>query len=148
MTGRITVKRKRPSGAQTETARRLLAHEGAACTAGSAATTAAGRVYDKLEAHLAPLLGATGVQSLLVRSAKLAQQEFKDLADVSIFEGSTKLRDRLRAQDSAVTTESATALFATFFALLTTFIGERLTTQVLRSAWPMIEETPPTETTK
>jgi hypothetical protein len=148
MTGRITVKRKRPSGAQTETARRLLAHEGAACTAGSAATTAAGRVYDKLEAHLAPLLGATGVQSLLVRSAKLAQQEFKDLADVSIFEGSTKLRDRLRAQDSAVTTESATALFATFFALLTTFIGERLTTQVLRSAWPMIEETPPPETTE
>jgi hypothetical protein len=130
-----------------ERARRLLAHEGAAGSADGGATTAAGRVYDKLQAHLAPLVGAAGVQSLLVRSAKLAQG-FTGLAEVSTFEGSTKVRERLEAQDSAVTTESAASLFATFFALLTTFIGERLTTQVLRSAWPTIEDTPPTETTK
>jgi hypothetical protein len=128
-----------------ESARRLLAHEGAAGSADGDATTAAGRVYDKLQAHLAPLVGASGVQSLLVRSAKLAQGDFTGLAEVSLFEGSTKLRERLYAHDSTI--ESAAALFATFLALLTTFIGERLTTQVLRSAWPMIEETPPTETT-
>jgi hypothetical protein len=137
-----------PGREQLERARRLLAHEGAAGSAHGGAATAAGRVYDKLLAHLAPLVGAAGVQSLFVRSAKLAQGEFTGLAAVSIFEGSTKLRERLQAQDSAITTESAAALFATFFALLTTFIGERLTTQVLRSAWPMIEETPSTETTK
>jgi hypothetical protein len=131
-----------------ERARRLLAHEAAAGSAGGDATTAAGRVYDKLQDHLAPLLGAAGVQSLFVRSAKLAQGELTALAEVSIFEGSTKLRERLQAQDPAVTTESAASLFATFFALLTTFIGERLTTHVLRSAWPMIEDTPPTETPK
>jgi len=131
-----------------ERARRLLAHEGAAGSADGSATTAAGRVHDKLQAHLAPLVGATGVQSLLVRSAKLAQGDFTSVAEVSLLEGSTKLRERLHAHDSPVPLESAAALFATFFALLTTFIGERLTTQVLHSAWPMIEETPPTETTK
>jgi hypothetical protein len=139
---------KGPGAAYMERARRLLAHEGAPGNADGGAGTAAGRVCDKLQAHLAPLVGAAGVQSLLVRSAKLAQGDFSGLAGVSIFEGSTQLRACLEAQDSAVTTDSAAALFATFFALLTTFIGERLTSQVLRTAWPMIEETAPTETMK
>ncbi len=119
-----------------ERARRLLAHESAAGSADERATTAAGRVYDKLQVHLAPLVGAAGVHSLFVRSAKLAQGEFTCVAEATILEGSTKLRERLQAQDPAVATESAAALFGTFFALVTTFIGERLTTQVLRSAWP------------
>ncbi len=131
-----------------ERARRLLAHEGAAGSVDERATTAAGRVYDKLHAHMAPLVGVAGVQLLFVRSAKLAKGEFASLAEVSGFEGSTKLRERLQAQDPAVATESAAALFGIFFTLLTTFIGERLTTQVLRSAWPTIEETVPKETNK
>jgi hypothetical protein len=119
----------------------LLAHEGAAGSANEHATTAAGRVYDKLHAHMAPLVGEVGVQLLFARSAKLAQGEFAGLAEVPILEGSNKLRERLQAQDPAVATESAVVLFGTFFALVTTFIGERLATQVLRSAWPTIEET-------
>jgi hypothetical protein len=143
--GRITV--NRPTPAQVERARRLLAHEGAAGSADDCAT-AAGRLYDKLHAHLAPLVGAAGVQLLFVRSAKLAQGEFARLAGVAILEGSTKLRECLQAQDPAVATESAAALFGTFFALIATFIGEPLTTQVLRGAWPMIEETAPKEIRK
>jgi hypothetical protein len=121
----------------------LLAHEGAAGTAD--ATTAAGRVYDKLHAHMAPLVGVAGVQLLFVRSAKLTQGEFAWLSEVSILEGSTKLRERLQAQDPAVAPESAANLFGTFFALVTTFIGERLTTQIVRRAWPTLEETAPME---
>ena len=132
-----------PSPAQMERARRLLAHEGAASTPDESA--AAGRVYDKLHAHLAPLVGTAGVQALFVRSAKLAQGEFACLAEPAILESSTKLRECLQAQDPAVATESAAALFGTFFGLLTTFIGERLTIQVLRSAWPTIEATAPEE---
>jgi hypothetical protein len=135
-----------PSPGQIERAKRLLAHEGAAGTAGECAT-AAGRVYDNLHAHLDPLLGAAGVQALLVRSAKLTQSEFPFL-EVSILEGSTTLRECLRAQDPGVATEATAALLGTFFALLTTFIGERLTTQVLRSAWPTIHETALRETKK
>ena len=122
----------------------MLAHEGAAGDVDEAAT-AAGRVYDKLDAHLAPLLGAAGVQALLARSAKLTQGEFSFLT-VAGPDGSKKLRECLRAQDPAVATESAAALFGAFFTLLTTFIGERLTVQALRRAWPQIEEMSPTET--
>jgi hypothetical protein len=127
-----------------ERARRLLAHEGASADA----TTAAGRVYDKLHAQMAPLVGDAGVQLLFVRSAKLARGEFARLTEVSIPEASTKLRETLQAQDPALATESAVALFGTFFALITTFIGERLTIQVLRTAWPTFEETAPRENDK
>ena len=56
-----------------EQARRLLAHEGALGSAGERAT-AASRVYDRLHAHLSPLVGETGVELLFVRSAKLSQR--------------------------------------------------------------------------
>ena len=137
---------KQPSPAQVEKARRLLAHEGAASSAEDGAAAAAGRVYDKLHAHLAPLLGVIGVQSLFVRSAKLTSGEFSGLAEVSILEGSEKLREHLQARGSAGDVDSAAILFGSFFELLTTFVGERLVTQVLRSAWPTIEETAPRET--
>ena len=137
---------KQPSPAQVEKARRLLAHEGAASSAEDGAAAAAGRVYDKLHAHLAPLLGVIGVQSLFVRSAKLTSGEFSGLAEVSILEGSEKLREHLQARGSAGDVDSAATLFGSFLELLTTFVGERLVTQVLRSAWPTIEETAPRET--
>ena len=127
----------------------MLAYEEKSAAAGTVepnATTAASRVYDKLHARMAPLVGAAGVQLLFVRSAKLAQGEFAWLANVSILEGSVKLRERLQAHDPAVTTESAVHLFGNFFALVTTLIGERLTTQILRGAWPTIEDAAPTET--
>jgi hypothetical protein len=126
-----------------EWARSLLEREGAGGGADECAT-AAGRVYDKLHAHLDLLIGASGVQALLVRSAKLTHSKFSFL-EVSMLESSTKLREALQAQEFAVATESAAALFGTFFTLITTFIGERLTTQALRSAWPTMEETAPRE---
>jgi len=135
----------RPSPEQLKWARRLLAHEEVAGSA-EERTTAAGRVYDKVHARMAPLLGDVGVQLMFVRCAKLTQGQFAFLAEVSSLEDSTKLRECLHAQDPAITTESASALFGTFFALITTFIGERLTNQVIRSAWPMIEEQAPRET--
>ena len=138
----------RATPAHLERASELLAQEGAAGSADGRVGTAAGRVYDKLHAHLAPLVGDVGVEMLFVRSAKLAQGEFAWLAKVSDLEGSTKLRECLHAHDPAVATESAAALFGNFFALITTFIGERLTTQVLRRAWLTFDESAPTETRK
>ena len=132
----------RPSPAQIERARRLLAHEGAAGSArqhSADESTAAGRVYDELHAQLAPVLGAAGVHLLFMRSAKLAQGNLAWLTEIPTVEGPTKLREFLHAQEPALSTESAAALFGTFFTLLTTFIGERLTNQVLASAWPTIE---------
>lgn len=121
-------------------------HEGAAGSTHERAATVASRVYDKLHAHLAPLVGSGGVQLLFMRSAKLVQGEFAGLAEVSGLEGSTKLRERLQTRTPALATESVAALFAVFFTLVTTFVGERLTIQVLRSAWPTFEETAPEKT--
>ena len=78
-----------------------------------------------------------------MRSAKLAYAEFASLAEVAAPEGLTKLGACLQALDPAAATEAAATLFGTFFELITTFIGERLTVQVLRSAWPTIEDTAP-----
>jgi hypothetical protein len=131
---------------QLERARQLLAHEGASGSPAECAV-AGGRVYDKLDAHLAPLLGSAGVRALLVRSAKLTGGRFPFLEAAAV-ESSTKLRESLHAQDAAVASESAAALFGTFFTLLATFIGERLTTQALRRAWPTIEAMTPSTTTE
>lgn len=120
-----------------EVARRLLTHEAGGSSAEHTETTAAGRVYDKLVAHMAPLLGDAGVHLLLLRSAKLAE--------VASVESSVNLRERLHAQDGAIAPESVAAVFGTFFGLLTTFVGERLTIQLLRTAWPTFVQTTPTE---
>ena len=136
----------RAGAAQVERAKRLLASEGSTGHPESCAA-AAGRVYDKLDAHLAPLLGRKGVQALFARSAKLAQIDLAPVAEMtSGDEGSTKLRAYLQPLEPALAAETAAALFGTFLDLITTFIGERLTVQVLRSAWPTIEEVPPRET--
>ena len=125
----------RTNTAQLETARRLLAYEGA--SASDRAAPAASRVYDKLVAHIAPLMGDAGVQLLFVRSAKLSQGEFACLAEVSILEGSVKLRQCLQAKDPAIATDTAVTFFGNFFALMTELIGERLTTDVVQRAWPI-----------
>lgn len=133
----------RPTPAQAEMARRLLAHEGAAASAAECAT-AAGRVYDHLQAQLGPLVGSAGVHALLIRSIKLTRREFSFL-ELDAFDDSTRLHQCLQAQDPAAVRESVAAVFGTFFALITSFIGERLTTQALRRAWPTIEELAPRE---
>jgi hypothetical protein len=121
------------------TVKRLLAAEGSSDASAEAYGAAAAAVYDKLDAELSRLLGSAGFQALFARSAKLAQREFACLSEVAVAEGSTKLRACLQALDAVTAAQAAEALFGTFFALLATFIGERLTTQALRNAWPAIE---------
>ena len=137
---------RRPDPAQVGKARRLLAYEGAPWSSSEECAAAAWRIYEKFNVRLAPLLGAAGVEALFVRSAKLAQADFASLAEVATPEGLTRLGSCLQALDPAVASEAAATLFGTFLDLITTFIGERLTVVVLRSAWPAIEETAPTET--
>lgn len=129
----------RPSATQLEKAKRMLASEGAITNSSDKCAAAAWQVYEKLNARLAPLLGLAGVQALLVRSAKLAQSEFPALAEVATPEGLTSLGSCLKALTPTLAEETAATLFGTFLDLMTTFIGERLTVLVLRSAWPAID---------
>lgn len=138
----------RTSTAQVERAKRLLAHEGDSGSSSAECAAAAWKLYEKLNARLAPLLGSAGVQALFVRSAKLRQSELGSLAEVAPPDGMKKLGVKLQALDPAQATEVAATLFGTFLELTTTFIGERLTVLILRSAWPTVEDTVPRETKK
>jgi hypothetical protein len=139
----------KPNAQQVARARTLLASEGGSAGDAEACAAAAGRVYDKLDAHLAPLIGRIGVQALFARSAKLANTERSSLADVAAAaEDSAKLAAHLQSLEPAVAIETAAVLFGTFLDLITTFIGDRLTIAVLHNAWPAIKEMPPRETPK
>jgi hypothetical protein len=126
----------RPSVAQLEMAARLLAHEGAGGTHKGGARTPAGRIYEKLHAHMDALVGVGGVDLLFIRSAARTRGPLAAVVEGPIPEGAAKLREHLLEQDPAVDANAAAALFAYFFKLVTGLIGERLTAQVIRRAWP------------
>jgi hypothetical protein len=139
---------KKVGAAQVEKAKRLLAMEATAGGDVEEHAASAGRVYDKLAAQLSPLLGAAGVQALFVRSANLARGQLAVLdglvpAIEDATEGATRLRACLQALEPAAAAEVAAILFGTFLDLVITFIGDRLTVQVLRGAWPAIEDMAP-----
>ena len=134
--------------AQLESARRVLAHEGALGGGTARGRTAAARVYEKIHFQLASMISVGGANLLFARTATLTQGEFARFANLPIDEGATKLREHLEAQTPAVATDSAAALFGNLFTLITTFIGERLWGQLLRRAWPSLDDTAPRKKTK
>jgi hypothetical protein len=138
--------------AHVDAARRLLADEVARNDVG--ATAAAGRLYDRLFNTLAPVIGPAGVRALFARSAKLNKTEFPCLANaLASREGqatapqtSEHLVSCLDELEPVVAAKVATDLYATFFELMTTFIGERLLTQLLKTAFPALDLTESKET--
>lgn len=130
----------RPTAVHLEWARRCLADESGPDAAAPPDTTPAGRVHDKLHALLAPLVGDVGVQLLCVRSAKLTRGDLAWMDEVPILEGCVKLRTALQSPDAPVSTETAAVLYATFFALLTTFIGDQLTIRLVGRTWPAVAD--------
>jgi hypothetical protein len=136
----------RPSAAQRETARRLLLQEDGGGRSSAERAATAERVYETMVRSLAPLIGALGVGSIFARSVRLASADFPCLAAVTSAQGpaddpGAALRRCLQEQEPDAVAEIATAVFATFFALLTHFIGERLIMQIIGAAWPIFEET-------
>jgi hypothetical protein len=117
----------------------LAQHAG---TAANAAALAAGarRAYDELAHVSTPLIGQVGIDALTARAVHLAQQKYAWLVDRREPERTDELFAQviasLRRQDPAIAAEGATTVFATLAGLLVTFIGEPLTTGLLRQAWP------------
>jgi hypothetical protein len=119
---------------------RVLAQHAGSAAGAEALAAAAGRAYDDLARASAPLIGQVGVDALTGRALHLAQREYPWLvrtrepeqAEGPFAQGILSLE----RQDSAVATEAAGAVFATFTGLLVTFIGEPLTAGLLRKAWP------------
>lgn len=124
---------------QRLTLRVLLPSEGDAPGA-DALAAAAHRAYEDLARVTAPLIGHIGVAAITDRALHLAQREYPWLARTQVPAHGEGPFDHvvtcLKRQDPAVAIAAAVAVFATFIGMLVTFIGDPLTTGLLRKAWP------------
>lgn len=119
---------------------RVITRRAGSSTGAGAVAAAARLTHDDLTAVLAPLISASGVDALWGRAFDLAQREYpgdegrgdsgttdEPFAQVSLW---------LERQGPSAAIDAAAAIFATFAQLLTTLIGEPLTTRYLEKAWP------------
>jgi len=140
--------------AQRALALKVVAQYAGPAVGAEAIAAAARRAHDDLARVSAPLIGQGGFEALTGRALHLARREYPWL--VHPREGTPARTERtpgtpppehaggsfsevvvcLERQDPAVATEAAGAVFATLTGLLVTFIGEPLTTRLLRKAWP------------
>ena len=128
-------------------------HEGTGSADGGAA---AGRLYESLASRLGPLIGVAGVRALFARSVKLTKADYPCLADVRTsaqpsqdeVEPAPQLVACLSKLEPAVAASVAVALYATFLRLMSEFIGERLVRQVVRRAFPAIDQSFPKKETE
>jgi hypothetical protein len=124
--------------------------------AGSAAGTqeiaaTAHRAYDDLAHVSTSLIGQVGVAALTDRALHLARREYPWLGGTrEPAQGDApfaRVIVSLAGQPPATATEGAAAVFAIIMRLLVTFIGEPLTTGLLRKAWPSAFSDAPTKET-
>jgi hypothetical protein len=101
---------------------------------------AARRAYDDLAHVSTPLIGQVGVDALMARAFGLAQREYPWLPAApepgQAKEPFAQVIVSLSRQNRVTAAEGTAAVFAIFAGLLVTFIGEPLTTGLLRKAWP------------
>ena len=137
----------RPSEADVHAARRLLKRACRLTHAGEAhvESAAAGELLGLLFQSLGPVIGATGVAATFERSLKLSRAEYPCLDELlttgdeprgSHNDVSQRLTICLRKLTPAAASVAATSLFATFFRLLSSFIGEQLFWQIVRGGFP------------
>ena len=120
--------------------RRILTREAGTGADASATVAATSRVCERFAHQLTPLIGDAGVTAICARSLHLAQRQFPGLASVRPSDQDAGplalLQSFLEQQEPAAATEVAVAVLATASELLTSFIGESLTTRLLCEAWP------------
>lgn len=119
---------------------RVLATPQGAVSDANSLAVAAEHAYDDLTRVAAPLIGQVGVVAITGRALHLAQRDYPWLrrgSEPADADGSFEnLISCLKQQEPAVALSAAAAVFATFLGLLVSFIGEPLTSGLLRKAWP------------
>ena len=140
------------NAALRQLALKVLAQHAGSAAGAEAVAAAARRAYDDLARVSAPLIGQVGVDALTGRAVHLARRKYPWLVDTrepeQAEEPFAQVIVCLERQDPAVATEAVGAVFATFTELLVTFIGEPLTTSLLREAWPVAFSDASTEETE
>ena len=128
-----------------------LGHRADPAADAAAIAAAAERLYDDLARVAVALIGQVSVDALTGRTLYLAQQQFPWLAhtrEPTQWTGAlAQIVFGLERQEPAVAREAGAAVFAILTGLLVTFVGEPLTTGLLRKAWPEAFTVAPTEET-
>lgn len=141
----------RPSEAHVEVARRLLARSCERASDGEAhpgAPATARRVHEALSQALAPIIGAAGFRAVFARSVKLIAADHPFLGPLPALAASAspadavliQVLDALAKLEPGAALELATSVYASFYALLTKMIGESLVEQIVKGAFPSIDE--------
>lgn len=95
--------------------------------------------WEQMAFHLQPLIGETGFQALYARTVHLTVPRFTGLTPArqseSLDAAFRKLRADLEALPPPEAVQASKMLLDTFTELLSTMIGESLTSRILRSAW-------------
>jgi hypothetical protein len=143
---------KGPTAGHVRVARKLQAAEALAAAAGADRTATASRVFEKILGRLVPLVGKAASSALFARCMSLTAPAFPCLGKVNLPEKAESpgvvLALCFRDEAPATVDEASVALCASLIGLLSTLIGPRLTLQMLRKAWPDLDEDAFEEETK
>jgi hypothetical protein len=121
-------------------AKRLMDYDTSGSESSETKTPAVFHTCEKLRPHLTTLMGNGGFRALLSRALALANAEVPWLRPVQLMEdGSLEGVEDLQAQlDPDEFFEGGLVLLAQLLGLLVTFIGEDLTSRLVREGWPKI----------
>ena len=96
-------------------------------------------LWEKLATELISLIGEGGFQSMYSRSLHLVSTDFPWMEQTHPWQrmdnGFPDLRKSFESRDQHEVGQASVALLTTFIDLLTTLIGELLTTSILGTAW-------------
>lgn len=118
-------------------AQQLLALEAASQSESNPHSHAGVRVCEKLRISLTRFAGADGFTALLRRALALAQADAPLLQTLKL-DGDGRLHglEDLASDEVSAGSDAATHVIAHLLGLLATFIGEHLTLDLVREAWP------------
>lgn len=132
-----------------EVARKALSQRAGPAAGVEAVIAGAQLAYDDLSRVSAPLIGHVGMDALTGRAVHLAQRQYSWLSGalrpVQADGPFAQLTVCLKGQEPAAAADAATAVLALLIGLLVTFIGDSLTTGLLRRAWPDVLADPTSE---
>lgn len=119
--------------------RRMLLREAGPAADAPAVSAAALRLCERIARQLVALIGESGVAAICDRGMHLAQRRVPGLTPVRAAEPDdgpfTRAHLFIEHQDPALVLEAAVALLTSISELLASFIGDSLTTHLMREAW-------------
>jgi len=130
---------RQPPLALEALAQQLLAYESSVHPRADELPTVARHIYDRLRVRLSVFLGDVGFDALWERALSMARRAVRSANEAPGEHAETLppgLSVALAGRDAAEAQSVLVAAFASFFALLFSFIGEDISLRLIRQMWP------------